>query len=73
MFNVMPHLSFQPEEIKTEKINCLVRTNEILSMVNLTVCFEMLETTKSKPGKDLSQKCDHLTAATTALPVNAFP
>ncbi|XP_070775265.1 integrin alpha-L [Enoplosus armatus] len=49
VFNVMAHLSFQPEEISTEKIVCQ-GTDENLPMVTLTACFEMVETTKSKAG-----------------------
>ncbi|GLD61092.1 integrin alpha-L-like protein [Lates japonicus] len=50
VFNVMAHLSFQPEEISTEKIDCPIKTDETLPMVTLKVCFEMAETTKSKAG-----------------------
>uniref|UniRef100_A0A4W6DAR3 VWFA domain-containing protein n=1 Tax=Lates calcarifer TaxID=8187 RepID=A0A4W6DAR3_LATCA len=50
VFNVMAHLSFQPEEISTEKIYCPSQTDETLPMVTLKVCFEMAETTKSKAG-----------------------
>ncbi|XP_044202613.1 integrin alpha-D [Thunnus albacares] len=48
VFNVIAHLSFQPEEISTENIECLSGTNANLPMVTLTACFEMEETTKSK-------------------------
>ncbi|XP_030280885.1 integrin alpha-M-like [Sparus aurata] len=50
VFNVTAHLSFQPEMISTEKIDCVAKTNANLPMVNLTACFEMVETTKSKAG-----------------------
>ncbi|KAM7393612.1 hypothetical protein PAMP_020470 [Pampus punctatissimus] len=50
VFNVMAHLSFQPEEINTDQIDCLVKTDKDLPLVTLTVCFEMVETTKSKAG-----------------------
>ncbi|XP_073333208.1 integrin alpha-L-like [Pagrus major] len=50
VFNVTAHLFFQPEKISTEKIGCVGNTNENLPMVNLTACFEMVETTKSKAG-----------------------
>ncbi|XP_040892771.1 integrin alpha-L-like [Toxotes jaculatrix] len=50
VFNVTARLSFQPEEISTEKIDCPGNTDESLPMVNLTTCFEMDETTNSKPG-----------------------
>ncbi|XP_035515426.1 integrin alpha-M [Morone saxatilis] len=48
--NVMAHLSFQPEEISTEEIDCLGSTDDNLPMVTLTACFEMVEITKSKAG-----------------------
>ncbi|XP_040002025.1 integrin alpha-D [Xiphias gladius] len=48
VFNVMAHLSFQPEEISTEKFDCVLKTDETLPMVTLTACFEMVEITKSK-------------------------
>uniref|UniRef100_A0A4W6DAY2 VWFA domain-containing protein n=1 Tax=Lates calcarifer TaxID=8187 RepID=A0A4W6DAY2_LATCA len=50
VFNVFPQLYFQPEEISTEKIDCLSNTDESVPMVTLIVCFEMVETTKSKAG-----------------------
>ncbi|XP_040002029.1 integrin alpha-L-like [Xiphias gladius] len=50
VFKVLAHLSFQPEEISTEKIDCLDNTEENVPMVTLTTCFEMVETTKSKAG-----------------------
>uniref|UniRef100_A0A3Q1H080 VWFA domain-containing protein n=1 Tax=Anabas testudineus TaxID=64144 RepID=A0A3Q1H080_ANATE len=46
--NVLAQLSFQPKEIRTEKMDCLGNTDETVPMVTLTVCFEMVETTKSK-------------------------
>ncbi|XP_071359347.1 integrin alpha-L-like isoform X2 [Trachinotus anak] len=48
--SVFAHLSFQPEEISTEQIDCPGNTDENLPMVNLTTCFEMVETTRSKAG-----------------------
>ncbi|XP_034438382.1 integrin alpha-M-like [Hippoglossus hippoglossus] len=48
VFNVTAHLSFLPEEISTEKINCVDKTDEKLPMGTLKVCFEMVESTKSK-------------------------
>ncbi|XP_061581094.1 integrin alpha-D isoform X2 [Cololabis saira] len=50
VFNVSARLSFQPQEISTEKIDCLGSSSENLPMVNLTLCFEMEEATKSKGG-----------------------
>ncbi|XP_069024357.1 integrin alpha-X-like [Embiotoca jacksoni] len=49
IFNVVAHLYFQPEQISTDNLDC-VGTDENLPMVNLTACFEMVETTKSKRG-----------------------
>ncbi|XP_044044763.1 integrin alpha-L-like isoform X2 [Siniperca chuatsi] len=49
VFNVLAHLSFQPENISTDKIVC-PGTDENLPLVTLTACFEMVETTKSKEG-----------------------
>ncbi|XP_076583441.1 integrin alpha-M-like [Chaetodon auriga] len=48
VFDVTAHLSFQPKEISTDKINCPDNTDEILPMVTLIVRFEMEQTTKSK-------------------------
>ncbi|XP_031723040.1 integrin alpha-L isoform X1 [Anarrhichthys ocellatus] len=50
VFNVTAHLSFLPNKISTDKIDCLSNTDETLPMVTLTACFEMVETTKSKPA-----------------------
>ncbi|KAM6940479.1 integrin alpha-L-like [Xenentodon cancila] len=50
VFNVSAHLSFHPKEISTEKIECLGSSGENLPMVNLMVCFETKEATKSKGG-----------------------
>ncbi|XP_040892769.1 integrin alpha-D [Toxotes jaculatrix] len=51
VFNVMARLSFQPEEISIEKIDCWSKTDESVPMVNLAACFKMVETTKSKAGR----------------------
>ncbi|XP_077427955.1 integrin alpha-M [Vanacampus margaritifer] len=48
--NAIAHLSFQPKKISTDQIDCSASTDAILPMANLTVCFEMVETTKSKAG-----------------------
>ncbi|XP_010782102.1 integrin alpha-M [Notothenia coriiceps] len=45
VFNVMASLYFQPKEINTDKIECLGNTDANVPMVNLTACFEMVETT----------------------------
>ncbi|XP_022595636.1 integrin alpha-L-like [Seriola dumerili] len=50
VFNVVAHLSCQPEEISIEKIDCLGNTDENLPVFTLTACFEMVEMTKSKAG-----------------------
>ncbi|XP_061536738.1 integrin alpha-D isoform X2 [Phycodurus eques] len=48
--NVTARLSFHPKEIGIDQIDCSANTDTILPMVNLTACFEMVETTKSKAG-----------------------
>ncbi|XP_029004008.1 integrin alpha-D [Betta splendens] len=48
VFNVTAQLSFRPKEIKIDQIECPLKTDTILPMVNLTVCFVTTETTKSK-------------------------
>ncbi|XP_072240244.1 integrin alpha-M [Leuresthes tenuis] len=50
VYNVKADLSFHPAEISTENIDCLGRMNENVHMVNVTVCFEMTETTKNNSG-----------------------
>ncbi|XP_034388003.1 integrin alpha-M isoform X2 [Cyclopterus lumpus] len=50
VFNVNARLSFIPNKISTDNIDCLGNTDETLPMVTLTACFEMVETTKSKPA-----------------------
>ncbi|KAM3624674.1 uncharacterized protein V6R79_026459 [Siganus canaliculatus] len=45
--NVTAHLSFEPEEISTDEIDCLSNTHENLPMATLTVCFKMVDTVKS--------------------------
>ncbi|KAM6941946.1 integrin alpha-L [Lycodopsis pacificus] len=50
IFNVTAHLSFLPNKISTDKIDCLGNTDETLPMVTLTACFAMVETTMSKPA-----------------------
>ncbi|XP_076583745.1 integrin alpha-L-like [Chaetodon auriga] len=54
VYNVLAHLSFQPQKISTEKIDCMTNTDENLPMVTLKACFEMVETTKSKAGAMIS-------------------
>ncbi|XP_034739034.1 integrin alpha-M-like [Etheostoma cragini] len=48
IFNVTTRLSFEPNEIRTEKSDCLDHTDANLPMVTLQACFEIVETTKSK-------------------------
>ncbi|KAG7486286.1 hypothetical protein JOB18_028599 [Solea senegalensis] len=48
--NVTTHVSFQPKVISTERFDCVAKTDEMLPMGNLTACFKMVETTKSKAG-----------------------
>ncbi|XP_032390957.1 integrin alpha-M isoform X2 [Etheostoma spectabile] len=48
IFNITTRLSFEPNEISTEKIDCLDNTDANLPMVTLQACFEIAETTKSK-------------------------
>ncbi|XP_071359889.1 integrin alpha-M [Trachinotus anak] len=50
VFHVRAHLSFQPEEITTEKFDCVDKTDKSFPMVTIKTCFEMVETTKSKAG-----------------------
>nr|XP_019939706.1 PREDICTED: integrin alpha-M-like [Paralichthys olivaceus] len=47
VFNVVARLSFLPEEISTERFDCVDNIDEALPMVTLTVCFIMEETTQS--------------------------
>ncbi|XP_057699342.1 integrin alpha-D [Corythoichthys intestinalis] len=48
--NVIARMSFQPKEISIDQLDCSANTDFILPMVNLTTCFDMEETTKSKRG-----------------------
>ncbi|XP_059199834.1 integrin alpha-M-like [Centropristis striata] len=48
VFDVRTRLSFSTQEISTDKIACPSSTDETFPMGNLTACFEMVETTKSK-------------------------
>ncbi|XP_024914576.1 integrin alpha-X isoform X2 [Cynoglossus semilaevis] len=48
VFNVLAHLSFLPEEISTERFDCVANTDDHLPMGNLTACFQMVETTNCK-------------------------
>ncbi|XP_038570378.1 integrin alpha-D isoform X1 [Micropterus salmoides] len=51
VFNVTAHLSFHPKQISTDKIVCPSTKEDLTSTeVDLTVCFEMVEVTKIKPG-----------------------
>lgn len=55
VFDVTAHLYFEPKMISIENISCSSRTDQTFQMGLLNVCFNMLEKTKSKPGRDLSQ------------------
>ncbi|KAF3687166.1 Integrin alpha-M CD11 antigen-like family member B [Channa argus] len=52
VFNVTARLTFQPGEISIEHFKCLGTANDIFHMLNLTTCFEMVETTRSKAGPE---------------------
>lgn len=65
VFNVTARLLFQPKELSTDLIDCLSNKGEILPMGTLTVCLKGVETTKSKAGRNLTQKCNLLIAANT--------
>ncbi|XP_008292527.1 integrin alpha-X [Stegastes partitus] len=47
VFNVSARLSFQPNEISTDKFDCL-GSDGSLPLVTLTACFQMVEATNSK-------------------------
>ncbi|XP_030596362.1 integrin alpha-L-like [Archocentrus centrarchus] len=49
VFNVLPRLSFDPEERSTETLDCLSPDTNV-PLVSITVCFEMVEATKRKAG-----------------------
>ncbi|XP_068607014.1 integrin alpha-D [Brachionichthys hirsutus] len=48
VFSVQVHLSFRPEQVRTDKIDCLGNTGGHLPTVTLTACFHVVETTRSK-------------------------
>ncbi|XP_040043368.2 integrin alpha-M [Gasterosteus aculeatus] len=50
VFNVTARLSFLPNKISIDNIVCPSDEDRPLEMVDLTVCFEMVETTKLKPA-----------------------
>lgn len=50
VFNVTTRLSFEPEEISIENIICPSDMDDILPLVTLSVCFEMVEVTRSTAG-----------------------
>ncbi|CAJ1053080.1 LOW QUALITY PROTEIN: integrin alpha-M [Xyrichtys novacula] len=61
VFKIIAFMSYDPEEISTDKIDCLGNTDEVLPMVNLTVCFIKIETTESKaetPGLNITYTLD---------------
>uniref|UniRef100_A0A3B3ILM8 VWFA domain-containing protein n=1 Tax=Oryzias latipes TaxID=8090 RepID=A0A3B3ILM8_ORYLA len=51
VYNVAASVSFHPEMISIEKIDCVSNAHEVLPMVNLTTCFELKEATKSVTEK----------------------
>ncbi|XP_078803294.1 integrin alpha-L isoform X2 [Oryzias latipes] len=51
VYNVAASVSFHPEMISIEKIDCVSHAHEVLPMVNLTTCFELKEATKSVTEK----------------------
>ncbi|KAM9769914.1 integrin alpha-L [Menidia menidia] len=50
VYNITARLSFHPEEINSEEIDCLLSNDVNLPMVTLSACFEMKEATKSRSG-----------------------
>ncbi|XP_068177473.1 integrin alpha-D isoform X2 [Antennarius striatus] len=48
VFSVWVQLSFQPQQISTDKIDCLGNTGRNLPAVTLTTCFEVRERTQSQ-------------------------
>ncbi|KAM8878943.1 integrin alpha-L [Spinachia spinachia] len=50
VFDVTARLSFQPNKISTDHIVCPSDGDKPLKMVNLSACFEMVETTKLEPA-----------------------
>lgn len=61
--NVRARLTFHPEEISTDKIDCFGSTDENLPMVTLRACFEMREATKSNSGGNTTQYGDAFRSA----------
>lgn len=61
--NVRARLTFHPEEISTDKIDCFGSTDENLPMVTLRACFEMREATKSNSGGNTTQYGDSFQSA----------
>lgn len=61
--DVRARLTFQPNEISTEKIDCLGSTDKNLPMVTIEACFEMRETTKSNSGGNKTQNGDAFRSA----------
>uniref|UniRef100_A0A3P9MCR1 Uncharacterized protein n=1 Tax=Oryzias latipes TaxID=8090 RepID=A0A3P9MCR1_ORYLA len=51
VYNVAASVSFHPEIISIEKIDCMSNAHEVLPMVNLTTCFELKEAKKSVTEK----------------------
>ncbi|KAJ0033418.1 hypothetical protein NQD34_000525 [Periophthalmus magnuspinnatus] len=63
VFNITTHLMFDPHEIHIDKIKCPSNNDDFIPLVTLTVCFQMVEATKSsagavKPGLNISYFLD---------------
>lgn len=63
VLNVTTRLTFEPPEINIDKIVCPSNTDEFVHLVTLTICFEMIEATKSitgavQPGLNVSYSLD---------------
>ncbi|KAK5602537.1 hypothetical protein CRENBAI_009745 [Crenichthys baileyi] len=54
VIDVMAQLSFYPNVISIQKINCLEKNETWLPMVDAEACFEMVEATNSKAGPGIN-------------------
>uniref|UniRef100_A0A1A7WS47 Integrin, alpha L (Antigen CD11A (p180), lymphocyte function-associated antigen 1, alpha polypeptide) n=2 Tax=Iconisemion striatum TaxID=60296 RepID=A0A1A7WS47_9TELE len=70
VFNATAHLSFDPGVISTEKIDCVNKKDENLPMVNITVCFEIVEATKSKGAVGLGLNISYTLSLDPSRPKN---
>ncbi|KAJ0050840.1 hypothetical protein NL108_008186, partial [Boleophthalmus pectinirostris] len=50
VFNVTTRFTFEPHEINIDQIQCPSDSDDFTPLVTLTICFEMLEATKSSAG-----------------------